>query len=122
QARLTFAMARHAAVDLALIFRTPPVPVEPDRLPPERLDALWAQLLEAGLPLHEAAAVRPRLAELRGGYEPFVNALARRFLFALRAVVPEKSTGDNWQTSAWTRRMPGIAGLPAPPEKDDHFD
>jgi hypothetical protein len=122
QARLTFAMARHAAVDLALVFRTPPVPVEPDRLPPERLDGLWAELLQAGLPLHAALAVRPRLAELRGGYEPFVNALAGYFLFALPAVVPEKSTVDNWQTSAWTRRMPGIAGLPAPTEKDDHFD
>ena len=33
QARLTFAMARHAAVDLALVFQTPPLPPQPDRLP-----------------------------------------------------------------------------------------
>ena len=31
QARLTFAMARHAAVDLALVFQTPPLPPQPDR-------------------------------------------------------------------------------------------
>src|SRR5262249_51050238 len=33
QARLTFAMARHAAVDLGLVFRTPPLPPASDRLP-----------------------------------------------------------------------------------------
>ncbi len=33
QARLTFAMARHAAVDLALVFQTRPLPPQPDRLP-----------------------------------------------------------------------------------------
>src|SRR5262249_4912734 len=31
QAQLTFAMARHAAVDLALVFRTPPLAPDPDR-------------------------------------------------------------------------------------------
>src|SRR5213079_3226249 len=30
QARLTFAMARHVAVDLALVFETPPGPPQPD--------------------------------------------------------------------------------------------
>src|SRR5207253_10448264 len=35
QAQLTFAMARHAAVDLAVIFDTPPVSLGTDRLPPE---------------------------------------------------------------------------------------
>src|SRR5207249_11698220 len=33
QARLTFAMARHAAVDLALVFQTAPLPPDSDRLP-----------------------------------------------------------------------------------------
>src|SRR6202011_4626107 len=34
QAQLTFAMARHAIVDLAQILSTPPLPPRPDRLPP----------------------------------------------------------------------------------------
>src|SRR5262249_29961085 len=38
QAQLTFAMARHAAVDLALVFRTPPQAPDDNRLPRERLD------------------------------------------------------------------------------------
>src|ERR1700722_11611898 len=40
QARLTFAMARHAAVDLGLGFGTPPLPPESDRLPPATLARL----------------------------------------------------------------------------------
>src|SRR5262249_25339102 len=76
QARLTFAMARHAAVDLALVFGTPPLPPQPDRLAEADRARLWATLREAGLPIRaEPEAVRA-LAELRELYEPFVNALA----------------------------------------------
>ncbi len=63
-----------------------------------------------------------KLAELRAMYEPFVNALALHFLFVLPPVLPEKATVDNWQTSAWTRRTPGIGGLPVREPGDDHFD
>jgi hypothetical protein len=118
QAQLTFAMARHAAVDLALVFKKPPVPPQPDRLPADRQAALWQLLQEAGLPLRDAEAVQARLTELRGTYEPFVNALAQLFLFALPPLLPEKPPVDNWQTSAWMRRIPGIGKLPG----DDHFD
>src|SRR5262249_59469002 len=65
------------------------------------------------------------LAELRELYEPFVNALATHFLFTLPPFRPEKPPVDNWQTSAWTRRSIGLAGLGAPPQPraaDDHFD
>src|SRR5205823_12448414 len=40
QAKLTFAMARHAVVDLAQIFNTPPREESVDRLPREDLDRL----------------------------------------------------------------------------------
>jgi len=122
QAQLTFAMARHAAVDLALVFRTPPLPPDPERLPAERLAQLRQLLREAGLEVRDGPAVDKKLAELRGMYEPFVNALARRFLFALPPVLPERATVDNWQTSAWTRRTAGIGGLRAAEAGDDHFD
>src|SRR5438128_3297382 len=77
QAQLTFAMARHAIVDLALVFRTPPLVPDPDRLPNDRLLQLRALLREAGLSLREGPAVDAKLAELRAMYEPFVNALAK---------------------------------------------
>src|SRR5262249_513689 len=44
QARLTYAMARHAVVDLAMIFRTPPVKPQSNRLPPEQLRLLQKEL------------------------------------------------------------------------------
>jgi hypothetical protein len=119
QAQLTFAMARHAVVDLALVFRTPPLPPVPDRLSPEQLRLLRKTLHEAGLPLRDDAAAHAKLTELRAMYEPFVNALAELLAFALPPFIPERATVDNWQTSAWTRRTPGLGNLPV---SDDHFN
>src|SRR5262249_57603766 len=53
QARLTFAMARHAAVDLGLVFQTPPRPPATDRLPEADLVRLREALRGAGLPLRD---------------------------------------------------------------------
>jgi len=121
QAQLTFAMARHAVVDLALVFKTPPRVPDPERLPPGRLLELRTMLREAGLRLGEGATVDTRLAELRAMYEPFVAALAHFFLVSLPPVFPEKAAVDNWQTSAWTQRTPGIGKLPLLLPEDDHF-
>jgi hypothetical protein len=122
QARLTFAMCRHAAVDIALVFHTPPLPPQPERMSPERLAKLCAVLRQAGFEPHEDAAAGARLSELRLMYEPFVNALANYFHLALPDLLREGPAVDNWQTSAWTRRTPGLAGLPLPERGDDHFD
>jgi hypothetical protein len=123
QAQLTFAMARHAAVDLALIFQTPPRMKPADRLPPERRRQLWRQLRASGVRLRDGVAVDDKLQELRELYEPFVEALAERFLFRLPPILPEKEPVDNWQTSAWTRRAAGIGGLPVlQGETGDHFE
>ena len=122
QARLTFAMARHAAVDLALVFQTPPLPPQPDRLPEADLARLRESLCGAGVKMRDGPAVATALAELRGLYEPFVNALAAYFLFAMPPFQPEKPPVDNWQTSPWTPRSPGLGGLPAAGGGDDHFD
>src|SRR3954454_11589132 len=80
QAGLTFAMARHAAVDLALVFSTPPRPPDPDRAPPTRRAGLRQTLGAARLPVRQAPAADPRLPDLRALHEPFVNALAAYFL------------------------------------------
>ena len=120
QAQLTFAMSRHAVVDLALVFKlSPPVSI-PERLPPEEFNRLRELLLDAGLPLNQGPAFDAKLAELRAMYEPFVEALAQYFLVALPHFVTEKPPVDNWQTSPWTRRVPGIGQLPLP-VADEHF-
>lgn len=99
QAQLTFAMARHAAVDLGLIFRIKPVIPEADRLPPEALAAMRSRVEAAGLrPRRDEEADRT-LLELRTMYEPFLFALSRHFLLALPPWFPESGPVDNWQTS-----------------------
>jgi hypothetical protein len=103
QARLTFAMARHAAIDLALVFDTPPTPPDPDRLPPEDLVHLRALLKAAGMTLKTNPESDARLNELRRLYEPFVNALSRSLALSLPAWLPNPDLPDNWQTSAWDR-------------------
>ena len=122
QARLTFAMARHAVVDLSLVFQTPPLPPQPDRLPEADLARLRTSLCGAGVKMRDGPAVAAALAELRGLYEPFVNALARYFLFIMPPFLPERTPVDNWQTSPWTPRSPGLGGLPSARGADDHFD
>jgi hypothetical protein len=122
QAQLTFAMARHAAVDLALVFRTPPRPPAADRLPPERLTLLRRLLHEAGLTLRDGPTAEAKLTRLRALYEPFLASLADHFHLLLPAIFPEQPGVDNWQTSAWTRRSPGLSDLHAPDPADDHFD
>jgi Ion channel len=122
QAQLTFAMARHAVVDLALIFKVRPDFGGPDRLPPEQLRRLRIQLAGAGLALADGPAVDAKLAELRGMYEPFVRGLSERFLFNLPPVFADQPVVDNWQRSAWMRRPPGIGRLPTATVDREHFE
>jgi hypothetical protein len=119
QARLTFAMARHAAVDLALIFRTPPRAPTEDRLPLLKCHKMRGDLADAGLPIHVEPVVDAKLEELRALYEPFVQALGDFFVFPLPVIWSDKQPVDNWQTSAWTNRTPGLDELP-PIDADNH--
>jgi hypothetical protein len=121
QARLTFAMARHALVDLALILRRPPKDLGDDRLPEGRLRALCKALREAGAQVRDDEAAFAKLKELRGLYEPFVAGMAHNYHLSVPAIWPEAEGADNWQTSAWMRRAGGLGTLSIdrPP---GHFD
>ena len=101
QAQLTFAMARHAVVDLSQITSTPPHAPEIDRLPASSLTELRASLRGMGLVLREGEAAEKKLAELRQKYEPYVNALSEYLLMALPPWMIKTNKADNWQTSAW---------------------
>jgi len=121
QAQLTFAIARHALVDLAQIFSSPPKKPPVERLCPEDLVVLRKILRDAGVPLRDGQAADERLAELRALYEPYAYSLANYMLLRLPAWFPAKDQRDNWQTSAWGRISRGIEaeGLEAP--KEEHF-
>ncbi len=120
RAELTFAMARHASVDLCLVFRLPPTAGGVDRLTTTERDQLIAPPLAlGGVGVGEAAA---RLDELRSLYEPFLLALSRYFDLALPRFFPDRDHPDNWQTSAWGKRAPGITELTSNSDQpDQHF-
>jgi hypothetical protein len=122
QARLTFAMARHAAVDLALVFMTPPLWPAPERLADADLARLRTTLRDAGMELNESEESTRALTQLRALYEPVVNALANYLLFTLPGFAPSVTPVDNWQTSPWLPRSPGLVSLPGARVGDEHFD
>jgi hypothetical protein len=100
QAQLTFAMARHAVVDLAQIFMSSPQALAPDRLPPSGLTALRTMLADAGVTLQEGVAAEQKLRELRQMYEPYVQSLSEFLLMTLPPWFRITVMPDSWQTSA----------------------
>ncbi len=102
QAKLTFAISRHALVDLSQVFSTPPREFEEERLPPDELQELRKLLIAA-----ELSTCCPeedqRLAELRRMYEPYARSLSDRLLMPIGKWAPEAKVIDNWRTSAWAR-------------------
>jgi hypothetical protein len=103
QAELTFAMARHAVVDLSTVFNSPPCEPEHDRLPPAELAFLRGTLMEAGLRLREGSDADRKLYELRRMYEPYAYSLSNYFCVTVPPWVSKVTPADNWQTSAWGR-------------------
>jgi len=97
QAKLTFAMARHAVVDLCLVFRTGPRAPEYDRLPPEAWADLRAAPAGAGILLHEEETAQRSLRELRATYEPYIEALAAYFHTSVPPWIGAEPRKDNWQ-------------------------
>jgi hypothetical protein len=120
QARLTFAMARHAAVDLVLVTQTPPRAPAFDRLPPPDFARLREWLTTGGENVRDEPAMAKTLTDLRALYEPFVHVLAKHHEFALPLFVPEKPPVDNWQTSPGMPRSPGLNDLQAAGAQDEH--
>jgi hypothetical protein len=99
-ARLTFAMARHAVVDLCAVFRQSARPPHPDRLPPEELARLRAFLAASGVSLRGGEEVESKIAALRAMYEPYVNALGQFLIMTLPDWVPPPGVPDSWHTTA----------------------
>lgn len=97
QAELTFAMARHAVVDLCLVFRTGPRDPILNRLPPDTLAELRSTLATAGIKLHEGEAADLKLGKLRRMYEPYIHALATYFQVSIPPWIAAERRPDNWQ-------------------------
>jgi Ion channel len=121
QAELTFAIARHATVDLAQVFGITPVADPVERLTPETLSRIRDILAQNGLKLHDGADADQKLAKLRNMYEPYVFALGTYLSQTLPPWIPLKKGKDNWQTTAWGQTTGHLEKNPATVGVDDHF-
>lgn len=102
QSRMTFAIARHAIVDLCQVMNRAPKEHYPERLSAADRLRMRRVLAEAGLVLHDSDDADRRLSELREMYEPYLFAMGELLRMKLPEWIPEGGP-DNWQTSAWGR-------------------
>ncbi len=121
QAQLTFAMARHAVVDLALIFHSAPLMIRHDRLSEVQFETLRIMLVNAGIQLRQGEETERALTQLRESYEPYVYALSRYFRLAVPPWIPEAGRKDNWEKSAWRIRKGAKKTGTAVEGDDEHF-
>jgi len=130
QAKLTFAMARHAVVDLAQLVNAQYDPLEADRLDDEQLVRLRQGLVEKSLMSSNSTKSDEKLKYLRTLYEPYALGLARNLLITLPPWIPSEKKKDNWQAGPWDRAIQArsLAGLGHVGHKeevaqkiDDHF-
>jgi len=117
QAQLTFAMARHAVVDLSQIFGARPLQPASERLTLNE----WEEIRDSLhlLPASGSSAAFEELTRLRSLYEPYLETLAQYLHLRLPPWQPERLKADNWQTSGWDRRAP--TAMPAPDPEEEHF-
>ena len=112
QAQLTFAMARHALVDLAQIFSLKPINDAPDRLPPERYQQLYDLLCQSGVSVCRDNLSSERLHEMRALYEGYAEALSCYLFMPLPQWIAEHPHKDNWMTVAKVRAKTERANPP----------
>jgi Ion channel len=109
QAQLTFAMARHALVDISQILSLKPLNGAPDRLPPERYERLFKALCESGVSVCQDGHSLERLAELRVLYEGYAETLSRYLSMPLPPWIAERPRKDDWQRVAKSRGTTDVA-------------
>jgi hypothetical protein len=135
QAQLTFAMARHALVDLAQIFSLAPVTGAPDRLPAERYEKLYNLLCQSGVSVCRDGHSFDRLRDMRLLYEGYAEALSAYLCMPLPPWIADQPHKDNWLAVAKLRAQteeansPSVRGTPATDRSptiaalvDDHHD
>jgi len=112
QAQLTFAMARHALVDLAQVFSLSPAQNMPDRLSTERYEQLYALLCQSGVSVCRDGQSYERLRNLRALYEGYATSLSDYLCMPLPPWIAEQPHKDNWLAVAKVSSQAESAGAP----------
>ena len=105
QARLTFAMARHAIVDIAQVFRTAPTTrhASNDRLSHADFQRMVSIIRSDSNWTEDLTDAEHKLTEMRKMYEPYVAALSEYLVMTLPPWILSEDAIDNWKKSAWGR-------------------
>lgn len=98
QAHVTYAMARHAAVDLSQVLHVVPDRAA-DRLTDGELEMVRQALERAGLKPARSPEADRRLRELRRSYDPYINAIAHWLMMPAPSWLRPEGLKDNWQSS-----------------------
>lgn len=102
QAHLTLAMCRHAVVDLSQIFGIAPSKVV-NRLNESAFAEVDARLRSAGIHMQDGSHAALQAAALQ--YEPYVEALGKRFRLKLPNWTKDPAEKDNWQSGSVSSHM-----------------
>lgn len=113
QAQLTFAMARHALVDLSQIFSLAPVNDAQDRLPAARYEQLYNLLCQSGVSVCRDGHSFERLREMRALYEGYAEALSTYLCMPLPPWIADTPHKDNWLAVAKLRAQTEAANAAA---------
>jgi hypothetical protein len=121
QSQLTFAIARHAVVDLAEVLRVPASRPAQDRLPPKDVEQVRNLLVECRASSKCGESGDKKLIELREMYEPYLNGLSIRLLMPLPSWGVGHRFVENWKRSAWGKISSGPAESGGSSSESSHF-
>jgi hypothetical protein len=102
-AQLTFAMARHTAVDLAQVFYTKLNMSATDRLTHENFLQLKNTLKIAGIAFSDEKNAEEKLRVIRKRYEPYIQTLADYLLMTVPPFIMSDTMIEDWQSSPWDK-------------------
>jgi hypothetical protein len=119
QAQLTFAIARHALVDLVLVFNLKEKKIwqdqlKIDRLPSEDFRKLCGLLSKTDIELCGDPASEDRLREIRALYEPYAHALSEYLGMPVANWVAAPKATDQWSRVAGLRSVAEAARRKTP--------
>jgi hypothetical protein len=121
QSQLTFAIARHAVLDLSEVLRVPPMRPAQDRLPPGEVPLVRNLLMECRATSKCGEAGDKKLHELREMYEPYLNGLSLRLLMPLPSWGVGHRFVENWKRSAWGKISSGPENSGSSSGESSHF-
>ena len=118
QAQLTFAISRHALVDLAQVMKVPPKHPISERLSEHDFECLRDLLASALAPARITPDAGQKLHDLQLMYEPYLAGFSERLLMPCPPWKAATRVADNWKTSAW-ERISSVSSVPVGAVLDD---